>query len=199
MDYADTPSLVNIFTKYNVDTVLATLTPTDPGTFKTAQASLLAASEEVSSVRRFAPTDWAFGIPLNDPKFLPAAYLPKLEIVPRLRDSSLNWQEFSPGMFLDYFYSGAPDRIVDGVSTPATGYLYPLKFVIDIEQGTADIPLDETGKAGPVVFTTVVDVAKFVVAATQLDGAGWTEGSGKLIGWRGTYEEALEIAKRVTG
>jgi len=198
ISYSDPATLADVFAKYTVDTVISTLPPSGEKGMEIAQRALLTASEQVPSVRRFSPSDWANGLSETD-NMLARLYAPKWDIIPLLRDSSLNWQGFSTGIFMDYMFSGAPPREVDGELRSPTGHLNPLKFIIDVENAKVNIPVLDDGKESPVVFTRIDDVGKYVAQACLLDEAGWTEGQGRMLGWRGTYSEVVKIAERITG
>jgi hypothetical protein len=80
-------------------------------------------------------------------------------------------------------------------SGPPQGHLNPLKFVVDVEAGTATIP--GTGNE-PQVFTEITDVGRGVALACALEGA-WSPMTGWMVGDRATYNDVVRFAEKVTG
>jgi nucleoside-diphosphate-sugar epimerase len=99
-----------------------------------------------------------------------------------LRKSGLEWTVFHNGIFLGYF--GTPDM---------KPHLKPIVFAIDTENKVAGIPGD--GSA-PVTFTYTFDLAKFVVAALDLER--WEEGS-CVVGNELTFNEFVVLAQEARG
>ncbi|KNC96789.1 uncharacterized protein SPPG_07994 [Spizellomyces punctatus DAOM BR117] len=142
------------------------------------QIKLLRAAE-AAGVKRFAPSEWASDTQINTNI---EGYFPKKAVIEELQKSKLEWTLFMNGVFMNYL-----------ASPRGTGHLQPLKFVIDTENRTANIP--GTGNE-PVVMTTVQDVAKFVVGSLSLPS--WPEKSG-IIGDLTTYNHVVKAAERITG
>jgi nucleoside-diphosphate-sugar epimerase len=115
-----------------------------------------------------------------------------LQVLPQLKDyfaaietlegSNLEWTVFHNGIFLDYF--GGPSM---------KSYLKPNVFVIDIANRIAAIP--GTGDV-PVTFTYTFDLARFVVAALDLEK--WEEES-RVVGDAVTWHEFVKLAEEITG
>lgn len=99
-----------------------------------------------------------------------------------LKQSNLEWTIFLNGIFLDYF--GGPDMKT---------YLKPNIFVIDLANKVAAVPGD--GNV-PVTFTYTFDLARFVVAA--LDVEKWPQES-RVIGDELTWNEFVRLAEEVQG
>jgi len=81
---------------------------------------------------------------------------------------------------MNYFVSG----------TPGIGHLQPLKFIVDVENGTARVP--GTGEQ-KMAFTTGEDVGSFVAASLDLDK--WPENS-SMVGDVKTYNEVIALAEK---
>jgi nucleoside-diphosphate-sugar epimerase len=99
-----------------------------------------------------------------------------------LKESGLQWTVFLNGIFLDYFCP--PDL---------KSYMKPNVFVIDMKNHVAAIPGD--GNV-PVTFTYSYDLARFVVAALDLDE--WPEES-RVVGDTLTWNEFVTLAEEIRG
>ncbi|KAJ0415262.1 hypothetical protein BJY00DRAFT_318023 [Aspergillus carlsbadensis] len=121
---------------------------------------------------RKVPAYWAHPPQLKD-------YFAAIET---LKVSNLEWTVFHNGIFLDYF--GGPGM---------KSYLKPNVFAIDIANKVAAIP--GTGDV-PVTFTYTFDLARFVVAALDLEE--WNEES-RVVGDAVTWNEFVGLAEEVTG
>lgn len=115
-----------------------------------------------------------------------------LQVLPPLKDyfkaievlkvSNLQWTVFLNGIFLDYF--GPPEM---------KSYLKPNVFVIDLVNRIAAIPGD--GNI-PVTLTYSLDLAKFVVAALDLEE--WPEES-RVVGDEVTWNGFVALIEEITG
>jgi nucleoside-diphosphate-sugar epimerase len=115
-----------------------------------------------------------------------------LQVLPQLKDyfkaiellkeSGLQWTVFLNGIFLDYF--GPPEL---------KSHLKPNVFVLDMKNHVAAIPGD--GNA-PVTFTYSYDLARFVVAALDLEE--WQEDS-RVVGDTLTWHEFVAIVEEICG
>ena len=99
-----------------------------------------------------------------------------------LKQSNLQWTVFLNGIFLDYF--GPPGM---------KSYLKPNVFVIDLANRVAAIPGDGNT---PVTWTYSFDLARFVVAALDLEE--WPEES-RVVGDEVTWNEFVALAEEITG
>ena len=99
-----------------------------------------------------------------------------------LKESDLQWTVFLNGIFLDYF--GPPEL---------KSHLKANVFVLDMKNHVAAIPGD--GNA-PVTFTYSYDLARFVVAALDLEE--WQEES-RVVGDTLTWHEFVAIAEEICG
>jgi hypothetical protein len=79
------------------------------------------------------------------------------------------------------------------------GHLQPLKFIVDVENGTATIPGSGPGdEQTPTAFTEIYDVAQGVVSACSLESA-WTPMTGCMNGGALTYGEVVRLAEKIRG
>ena len=100
----------------------------------------------------------------------------------QLRESGLEWTIFYNGIFLDYF------------GTPAMkSNLKPNVFVIDVANKVAAIPGDGNT---PVTFTYTYDLARFIVAALDLEK--WEEES-RVLGDELTWHQFVALAEESRG
>jgi uncharacterized protein YbjT (DUF2867 family) len=149
----------------------------------TIQLALIKAAVE-AGVKRFAPSEFAGTLKTAE---LVDAYHPKLRVAEGLRNSGLEYTYFRAGLFLNYFSRHSPSE-EEGLAS-----MRPWTFVVDINQGVANVPGDGNQK---LTFTDVRDVAKWV--ASSLDLEKWDVESG-IPGDTLTYREIVAIAEKVTG
>ena len=173
VDYANHASLTAALA--GVYTVISALSILDP----TPQLVLLDAAVK-AGVTRFAPSEWATrSIPDNHIEW----FRGKWTVAEAVRKSGLEYTIFETGIFMNYL----------AVGTPGLGHLKPIKFLFDVENGTAQIPGDGSAY---MVYTSAEDVGKFVAAS--LDWEKWPEYS-QMIGDRLTLSEVLKLAEAVRG
>lgn len=120
-------------------------------------------------------------IPYRSLQALPPlkVYFKAIEV---LKQSNLQWTVFLNGILLDYF--GPPGM---------KSYLKPNVFVIDLANRVAAIPGDGNT---PVTLTYSFDLARFVVAALDLEE--WPEES-RVVGDEVTWNEFVALAEEITG
>jgi hypothetical protein len=114
-----------------------------------------------------------------------------------------------PGIFMNYFGSSklshsyhhpcfylqfSSDAPSQNGQSPV-GHLNPLKFVIDVESGTAQIPGTGDAITG---FTEISDVGRGAAAACALESA-WEPKTGWMVGDVCSYNDVLKIAEEVRG
>lgn len=161
-----------------------------------AQLALLAAAKE-AGVKRFAPSEYAGsdyeGIDL---------YASKAEVWEAVKESGLQYTRFTCGLFMNLLGTGTPKPASEDTFSAldaktgeeeALAGLRPWNFVINMVAGTADLPGDGTAQ---VVFTEMRDVARFVVAALNLEA--WPE----EFGMRGdvlSFRDVVRIVEEVQG
>lgn len=116
----------------------------------------------------------------------PELYEPKKPVWEAVKASGLEYTNFATGIFMNTYVTGTPRG-----QTEALEGLRPWNFVINMKDGTADIPGDGNAK---VTMTTMGDVGKFVTAALDLEK--WEEEMG-MVGETLTYNEAVKIAEEV--
>ncbi|KAF8586851.1 NAD-P-binding protein [Ramaria rubella] len=175
VDFTEHASLVAAL--QGVHTIISAIWSHD--TLATSQIALLNASVE-AGVKRFAPSEWAVAAMPNEPI---AAYRPKAEVADAVAKSGLEWTIYENGMFMNYFAS----------STKGIGYLKPLKFVVDVENGTARVPGTGDQK---VTHTSAEDIGAFVAAS--LDLKTWPRRSG-MVGETISHNEVIRIAEKLRG
>jgi len=177
VDYNDHASLVSALD--GVHTVISTIGGANYEMIVTAQLALLRAAVD-AGVKRFAPSEFAVqGVP-DDPMKI---YRFKVTVVDALAKSGLEWTVFENGAFMNYFASG----------TKGVGYLQPIKFILDVEKGTAALPGTGDDK---LAFTRGEDVGLFVASSLDLDK--WPEILG-MVGEVKTHNQVVSLAEKVTG
>ncbi|KAB2574023.1 uncharacterized protein LTHEOB_12152 [Lasiodiplodia theobromae] len=180
VDYTDVAALTRTLEENGIHTVISAL-GYHGDSLATAQLNLIRAAAASAPTKRFAPSAYAVRYPRSA-----CAMLPTLNdyfgAIDALRASGLEWTVFLNGLFLDYF------------SHPhARSYLKPLCFAIDLASCKAAIPGDGEQK---VTFTYTFDVARFVVAALDLEV--WEEES-CIAGDTVTWNEFVRMAEEVRG
>lgn len=180
--YTDHVALVNALR--GVHTIISTIAAMDDS-MRTSQLALLAAAKE-AGVKRFAPSEFA-GMKDGELAY-PELYKPNRPVWEAVKASGLEYTNFATGIFMNTFVTGTTRGEADGLEG-----LRPWRFVIDMKDGTADIPGDGNAK---VTMTTMGDVGQFVTAALDLEE--WGEEMG-MVGETLTYNEALKNAEEVQG
>ncbi|KAL4926738.1 uncharacterized protein BDV17DRAFT_293318 [Aspergillus undulatus] len=144
-------------------------------------ANLTEAAIRSESTKRFIPSSYAISCPQEAFKVLPQLKY-YFDAIETLKHSGLEWTVFHDGIFLDYF--GGPSL---------KSHLKHNVFVIDLANKVAAIPGD--GNA-TVTFTYTFDLAKFVVAALDLEQ--WPQES-RVVGDEMTWNEFVALAEKITG
>ncbi|KAL3494695.1 hypothetical protein BJX62DRAFT_26319 [Aspergillus germanicus] len=180
VDYSDIDNLVTVLETHKIHTVISTFSVEGDSLAK-SQKNLIEAAIRSKETKRVIPSGFAIPYPQAA-----LAVLPQLKdyyaAVETLKASDLEWTIFHNGIFLDYF--GGPGM---------KSYLKPNVFAIDIANRVAAIP--GTGDV-PVTFTYTSDLARFVVAALDLEA--WSEES-RIVGDEVTWNEFVGLAEEVTG
>ncbi|GAB7349707.1 hypothetical protein MBLNU459_g0448t1 [Dothideomycetes sp. NU459] len=186
VDYTDHPALVHALSDVHTVLSLASTYAED------AQLALLAAAKE-AGVRRFAPSEYAGngydGIDL---------YAGKGRVWEAVKASGIEHTRLACGLFMNILATGTPKPATPGSSAKtgeeeALAGSRPWDYVVNVRAGTADLPGDGSAKA---VFTEMTDVARFTVAALDLDT--WPE----ELGMRGqvlSFREVAEVVGKVQG
>ena len=180
VNYADHHALVAAL--QGVHTVISSIGAVDDS-MATSQLALLAAAKE-AGVKRFAPSEFA-GLKGSELAY-PELYKPKRPVWEAVKASGLEYTNFATGIFMNTFVTGTPRGEAEALEG-----LRPWNFIINMKDGTADIPGDGNAK---VTMTTMGDVGKFVTAALDLET--WEEEMG-MVGETLTYNEAVKIAEDV--
>jgi len=178
VDYEDTASLKDALKSYQVGTVVSTLAVL---TSNEAEKNLVTAAEASSCTKRFIPSSW--GIPYseeNGKQFPPAGL--KLEVLSKLKKSTLEYTRINNGYFLDYW--GIPK---------IQSFLQPSTLVLDLNNNTAGVPGEGNT---PAVFTHTADVARYVSKA--LDLPHWQPES-YAIGDKITWNDFVALAEKTKG
>ncbi|KAJ0122445.1 hypothetical protein J7T55_002958 [Diaporthe amygdali] len=180
VDYSDVDALKSFLEEHNVHTVISAFGITATS-LATSQLNLIKAADASSVTKRFIPSSFAIPYPEDG-----VAILPPLEhyfiSLKALEETSLEWAVVHNGTFLDYF---AP---------PALKTYHPHSvLVLDMEHNAAGIPGDGNTL---VTFTYTMDVARFVVAAVDLEK--WPREL-RIIGDELTFNEFVAIAEEVKG
>ncbi|KAL3456878.1 hypothetical protein BJX64DRAFT_269808 [Aspergillus heterothallicus] len=180
VDYNDIDSLITILEANKIHTVISAFAVEGDSLAK-SQQNLIKAAIGSKETRRFIPSGYAIPYPQESLKSLPQLkdYYAAMET---LRKSTLEWTIFHNGIFLDYF--GGPQM---------KSHLKPNVFVIDIVNKAAAVP--GTGDV-PVTFTYTFDLARFVVAALDLEV--WEEES-RVVGDELTWNQFVGLVEDVTG
>lgn len=180
IDYGNIDALKRTLEENQIHTVISALGYHGDSLSK-AQLNLLRASAASSATKRFVPSAYAVPYPKETCAELPTLH-DYFGAIDELRKTDLQWTVFLNGIFLDYF--GWPHL---------RSHLKPNTFAIDIANKAAAIPGDGTV---PVTFTYTFDVARFVVAALDLDE--WPEES-RMAGDVMTWNEFLKLAEEARG
>jgi len=178
VDYTDKSSLQATLKSHQVGTVVSTLQIL---TSNEAELNLVSAAEANSSTTRFIPSSW--GIPYSEEqgKQFPPAGL-KLEVLSKLKKSTLEWTRVNNGYFLDYW----------GIPKIHT-FFKPSTVVLDLNNNAASIPGEGNT---PVAFTHTTDVASYVSKA--LDLPEWKPES-YVVGDQITWNEFVSLAEKAKG
>lgn len=180
VDYTDVAALTRALEENGIHTVISAL-GYHGDSLATAQLNLIRAATASAATKRFAPSAYAVRYPRSM-----SAELPTLNdyfgAIDALRASGLEWTVFLNGIFLDYF-----------AHPHARSHLKPLCFAIDMASCKAAIPGDGEQK---VTFTYTFDVARFVVAALDLEA--WDEES-CIAGDTVTWNEFVMMVEEVRG
>ncbi|KAF4211863.1 hypothetical protein CNMCM8980_000641 [Aspergillus fumigatiaffinis] len=180
VDYNNIDQLVAVLEAKNIHTIICCFA-VEGNSLAVSQLCLIQAAIRSTATRRFVPTAYAIPYPQEVLQVLPQLkdYFKAIEL---LKEADLQWTVFLNGIFLDYF--GPPEL---------KSHLKPNVFVLDMKNHVAAIPGD--GNA-PVTFTYSYDLARFVVAALDLEE--WQEES-RVAGDTLTWHEFVAIAEEICG
>ncbi|KAF5487888.1 Oxidoreductase BOA1 [Colletotrichum fructicola] len=199
VDYTSIQSLTEVLDTHEVHTVISTVSIADDASGM-AQMNLIEAAVACQHTKRFMPSE--FGAKYDDEYALPLALLSshqfnvsprfirdiptyewKFKAVDRLKETDLEYTQFSNGMFMDYWL--AP-RI-------ESAFRLNLPCWVDLENHVAAIPGDGNN---PMVLTHSRDIGRFVAALLSLPH--W-ERRYYLAGDRVTVNEFVAIAEETSG
>ena len=173
--------------------MLSTLLATD-GTWASTQIRLLKAGLAVG-ITRFAPADWGIG-----PKSTPLIEMlsPQEQVWDECKKTAaehpgrFEWAAFHLGLFMNYLGLGCPNK--DALAGLQDEY----KFIWDVENMHAEIPLTEKGDIPRITLTELRDVGKYVSFACDLPFGQWKQDMG-MAGDTRTMDEVVTIIEKVRG
>ncbi|KAF3403610.1 hypothetical protein F1880_009706 [Penicillium rolfsii] len=179
VDYDNVDSLTNTLESNDIGTVICTINANGSSL---SERNLVSAAERSSKTCRFIPSIFAgFEYPIKYPDSSSIARS-KFEVLKALEKTSLIYTAIYNGMFMDYY--GSP---------LLKSNVRPFPMFIDILNKRAAIPGSGTE---PIVFTHVLDIARFVVRMLELPA--WPQKS-YIIGDRVTLQEFIQIAEKARG
>ncbi|KAL0937796.1 NmrA-like family protein [Colletotrichum truncatum] len=184
VDYTDVDALTSFLEEQNIHTVISAF-GIDGTSLATSQLNLIKAADRSPATKRFIPSSFAMRYPEDGVKILPPLEHYFTSLAALSSTTSLEWAVVLNGTFLEYF---AP---------PALKSHHPPHSVIvlDMEHNAAAIPGDGNT---PVTFTYTFDVARFVVAALDLDR--WPETHElRIVGDELTFNEFVRLAEEIKG
>ncbi|KAI8662311.1 NAD(P)-bd-dom domain-containing protein [Fusarium sp. Ph1] len=176
VDYANVAAVATTLEQHNVHTVISAIQVANEEA-SAAEANLIKAAGQSSSVKRFIVSGWG-SLPSE---MSPTSVFQKASL-DALRKTGLEWTRFAVGYFLDCYSL-----------TSLKTHLPPLSFAIDVANKKAAIP--GTGNE-PIALTYTYDVAKFVAAF--LEEPKWEELT-FCYGEKTTWNEFVMVAEEVIG
>lgn len=188
VDYHDKDNLTSALK--GIHTVISVVLIPDPVEWTTAQVNLVRAAKE-TGVKRFAPSEWAFGSPAHEKAEIDR---PKIEVWREVERSGLEATRFVCGGFMNYLGIGCP-----GPKEKQEEALHGFRegpFMFNVEEGTVDIPLKADGSYPRVTMTEIGDIGRFVAAALDLDK--W-EPEMPMAGDTLGFGEVVRLAEKATG
>ncbi|KAE9581796.1 Oxidoreductase BOA1 [Colletotrichum fructicola] len=182
VDYSNVDYLKAFLEEHNIHTVISAF-GINATSLATSQLNLIKAADESSVTKRFIPSSFAMRYPEDGVKMLPPLehYFTSLTA---LSSTSLEWAVVLNGTFLEYFAPAAlkshhPHSVI----------------VLDMHHNAAAIPGDGNT---PVTFTYTFDVARFVVAALDLER--WpADHELRIVGDELTFNDFVKMAEEVKG
>ncbi|KAK1232732.1 hypothetical protein PQX77_004130 [Marasmius sp. AFHP31] len=191
VDYDNKEGLTSLFRLHRIDTIICTLVNHDLTQFSALQEKVLRAALDVSSFRRFAPSEFGVDSEALRTYNYYACKLPILDVLRSVKFThpDFEWTKFIPGVFTNYLAFGNSKP----AGEKALEHLRKMAIRVDISTRTADIPGDGTEKQ---FYTVAEDVGTFVAEATQLDI--WPEQL-DMAGDEISLNEVISIAEKVTG
>ncbi|OJJ70460.1 hypothetical protein ASPBRDRAFT_180355 [Aspergillus brasiliensis CBS 101740] len=180
VNYGDIKSLKIFLEEHNIHTVISAF-GINGTSLATSQLNLIKAADASSVTKRFIPSSFAIPYPEEDVSILPPLehYFASFQA---LEDSNLEWAPVYNGTFLEY------------IAPPSLKSYHPHSvLVLDVENNVAAIPGDGNM---PVTFTYTFDIARFLVAALDLER--WPR-EFRIVGDELTFNELLKLAEEVKG
>ncbi|KAM6521650.1 hypothetical protein FSOLCH5_006406 [Fusarium solani] len=186
VDYSSPESIAEVLRSNGTEVVISTIGVLFEDTYQ-AQMNLIEGAEKSGTVKRFAPSEFAYdylaaeegGYPCQLPGlegYKGNTY--KIEAFKKLQSTGMESTRFMIGFLMDYY--GAPAELPP---------VLPLAVVLDIENNKAALPVTGDNK---VTLTHSETIGKFVAAS--LDLKEWPEKSW-IIGDTLTWREALGLVE----
>jgi hypothetical protein len=153
-----------------------------------------------SEVRRFVPAEFE-GQPRRRPRNDPvdrgrAACLERLRHWSASNRHQMDYTVFTCGVFYERFARGGLGSLGIGASS---NVYYPGSYLMNVEAGTAEIvEISAGGHPVRLVLTSITDVARFLVAALEIDLNTWPE-EFRMQGDRRTVTEIVQWAGMIKG
>lgn len=174
----------------DIHTVISVVLVPDPEEWTTSQVNLLNAAKD-AGVKRFAPSEWAFGSPSHVKAAIDA---PKIEVWNAVETSGLEATRFVCGGFMNYLGIGCPgpkEKQEEALAGFREG-----PYLFGVKDGWAEIPLKSDGSYPRLTMTEIGDVGRFVAAALDLEK--WESEmsiAGDVLG----FGDVVRLAEQVTG
>jgi hypothetical protein len=108
------------------------------------------------------------------------------------REGRFEWSAFRVGLFMNYLGLGAPDK------EALCGLTDTYKFVWDVENMRAEVPLNREGGVPRITMTEIGDIGRFVSGACDLPSGSWRESMGMQGDTKG-MDEIVGIVEKVRG
>ncbi|KAL0060852.1 hypothetical protein AAF712_012316 [Marasmius tenuissimus] len=175
VEYDDKEGLTSLFRLNRIDTIICTLANLDLTQFSALQEKVLRAALDVSSFRRFAPSEFSVDSEALKTYNYYACKLPILDVLRSVKSTHPNLEWTKPA------------------GEKALEHLRKMAIRVDISNGTADIPGDGTVKQ---FYTVAEDVGALVAEATQLEA--WPKQL-DMAGDEISYNEIVSVAGKITG
>jgi hypothetical protein len=174
--------------------LLSTLLVHDLEAWRDYQLRLLRVGLE-AGISRFAPADWGLGrlssLPIEFLAFQPAIW-DACEAAMAERKGKFEYSSFHLGLFMNYLGLGSPHPHA------LAGLMDDYKFIFDVENMKAQLPLNEKGEPVRLILTDLRDVGSFVNLACELPAGQWPVDLG-MAGDNKRVDEIVAIIEKVRG
>lgn len=164
------------------------------GTWGTTQITLLRAGL-AAGISRFVPADWGTGrlsTPLIEIISTQSQVWDACEAAATAHPGRFEWASFHIGLFMNYLGLGSPHQ------EALAGLTDEHRFIWDIENMRAEIPLTAEGKIPRIAMTELWDVGRFLSFACELPFGQWEQDMG-MAGDTKSMDEVVQIIEKVRG